>query len=204
MATRTKRTSPRSTDAPPPGATVTRPELLAGGTDLPFRQFVHDMLAFAGHIQEVRNRLAAMIGLSGTQYTILIAISHLLRAEGGVGVNRVAEHLHLSGAFVTIEVNRLVDAGLVSKRSNPEDRRRVLLTLTAKARNLLDRLRPVQRPVNDTLFESISAAEFDLLRRVMGRLVANGGRALRLVDYLAEASTSTRTGGAEHVPSADS
>jgi DNA-binding MarR family transcriptional regulator len=165
---------------------VARPELLAGGTDRAFRQLVHDMLAFGGHIQEVRNRLAATIGLSGTQYTILISIAYL-RAEGGVGINRLAEHLHLSGAFVTIEVNRLVDAGLVSKQTNLDDRRRVLLTLTAKGEGLLDRLRSVQLPVNDTLFESISAAEFDLLCRVMGRLVGNGGRALHLIDYLAEA-----------------
>jgi hypothetical protein len=67
----------------------------------------------------------------------------------------------------------------------------VLLTLTAEGRGLLDRLRSVQRPVNDTLFESISAAEFDLLCRVMGRLVENGHRALRLVDYLAEAPGRT-------------
>lgn len=185
MATRTKRTLPQAPDAPPLGATVTRSELLAGGTDRAFRQLVHDMITFGGHIQEVRNRLAATIGLSGTQYTILIAIARL-RTEGGVGVNRVAEHLHLSGAFVTIEVNRLVEAGLVSKRTNPEDRRRVLLEITEKGRHLLDRLQPVQRPVNDTLFESITTEEFDLLRRVMGRLVGNGGRALRLIDYLTE------------------
>jgi len=159
---------------------------LATGPARAFRQLVHDMLVFGGHTQEIRNRLAAKIGLSGTQYTILISIAHL-RAEGGVGVNRLAEHLHLSGAFVTIEVNRLVDTGLVSKQTNLEDRRRVLLTLTAKGEDLLDRLRSVQRPVNDTLFDSIAAPEFGLLCRIMGRLVGNGGRALRLIDYLAEA-----------------
>ena len=190
MATRTKRTLPRAPKAPPPGVTVTRAELLAGGTDRAFRQLVHDMLVFGGCIQEVRNRLAAIIGLSGTRYTILIAIPHL-RAEGGVGVNRLAEHLHLSGAFVTIEVNRLVDAGLVRKQTNLEDRRRVLLTLTAKGDALLDRVRSVQRPVNDALFNSISAKEFDLLRPIVSRLVGNGGRALRLIDYLAEAPPHT-------------
>ncbi len=165
---------------------MTRAELLPDGDDLAFRQLVHDMLAFGGRIQDTRNRLAAMIGLSGAQYTILITIARL-HPEAGVGVNRVAELLHLSGAFVTIEVNQLVKAGLVSKQTNLDDRRRVLLALTAKGTGLLERLRSVQRPVNDTLFDSISAEEFNVLCRVMGKLVDNGNRALRLIDYLGEA-----------------
>lgn len=186
MVSRTNRLSPATRTAPA-GVTVTRPELLEGGTDQAFRQLLHDMLAFGGRLNEIRDRLAAVIGLTGAQYTILISIAHL-GVESGVGINRIAEHLNLSGAFVTIEVNRLVDAGIVSKQTNPEDRRRVLLTLTAEGERLLDRLKPVQRPVNDALFESVSAAEFRPLCRVMGRLVENGARALRLVDYLAEAS----------------
>jgi DNA-binding MarR family transcriptional regulator len=176
------RTSKSSTPEP----TVSRAELLADGTGRTFRRLVHDMLAFGSDIQEIRNRLAATINLSGTQYTILITIVHL-RDQEDVGINRVAEHLHLSGPFVTIEVNKLVDAGLVKKQTNPEDRRRVVLTLTAKGNVLLDRLRAVQRPVNDTLFDSITTSEFDLLCRLMGTLVGNAGRALRLIDYLAEA-----------------
>ena len=165
--------------------TVSRMELLADGTGLAFRQLVHDMLAFGSSLQEIRNRLAATIGLSGTQYTILTTIAHL-REQEDVGINRVAEHLHLSGAFVTIEVNKLVDAELVKKKVNPEDRRRVVLTLAAKGNELLSQLRTVQRPVNDTLFDKVTPSEFDVLSRIMGTLVGNAGRALRLIDYLAE------------------
>jgi DNA-binding MarR family transcriptional regulator len=39
--------------------------------------------------------------------------------QNGVGgVNEVAEHLHLLGAFVTVEVAKLVKAGLIRKRPN--------------------------------------------------------------------------------------
>ncbi|MEI9923892.1 MAG: hypothetical protein WDN50_10620 [Bradyrhizobium sp.] len=38
-----------------------------------------------------------MIGLSGTQYTVLIAIAHLGSGDERVGVNLVADHLHFSG-----------------------------------------------------------------------------------------------------------
>jgi DNA-binding MarR family transcriptional regulator len=123
--------------------------------------------------------------LSGGQYTTLIAIAHLERREGEVGINRVAEHLHLSSAFMTIEVNRLVKDGLVTKKINPGDRRRVVLTIAPAGRKLLDNLTAVQRPVNDTLFDCLSSADFKILRVLIAGLVDSGDRALRLMDYLA-------------------
>ena len=139
---------------------MSRVELLPEGSDQTFRQFVHDMLAFAARIQEVRSRLGRVVGLAGQKYTVLIAIAHLQDQDGGVGINEIAAHLHLSGAFVTIETNSLIKSGLVAKRTNPKDRRRVLLMITPKAARLLDRLTVVQAPVNDALFRCLSAANF--------------------------------------------
>jgi MarR family transcriptional regulator, organic hydroperoxide resistance regulator len=168
------------------GLTVSRPELLNRGSDRDFRQFVHDMLAFAARIEEVRNRLGRQIGLAGQKYTVLIAIAHLQHQEGGVGINEIAAHLHLSGAFVTIETKGLIQAGLVTKAVNPQDRRRVLLTITPKATRLLDEFTAVQSPVNNALFRCLSAADFRQLRRITSQLVETGGDALRLLDTLNE------------------
>ncbi|WP_246088730.1 MarR family winged helix-turn-helix transcriptional regulator [Phreatobacter stygius] len=163
---------------------MSRPELLRDGSDKAFRHFVHDTLAFSARIQEVRGRLGGLIGLTSTQYTILITIAHL-HGPAGVGINAVAEHVHLSGAFVTIEVNKLVARKLVSKETSLEDRRRVNLTITAKARALLDELTVVQAPVNDALFADLTAEEFDMLRAIMTRLVDTADRSLHLFGFLA-------------------
>jgi DNA-binding MarR family transcriptional regulator len=162
--------------------TVSRPELLPDASDDTFRQFVHDMLAFDARIQEVRSRFGRIVGLAGQKYTVLIAIAHLQHQEGGVGINEIAAHLHLSGAFVTIETNSLIKSGLVAKRTNPHDRRRVLLMTTPKAARLLDRLTVVQAPVNDALFRCLSATNFASLRRTISQLVETGDEALTLLD----------------------
>jgi DNA-binding MarR family transcriptional regulator len=162
--------------------TVSRDALLTGGSDQTFRQFVHDMLAFAARIEEVRSRLGRVIGLAGHKYTVLIAIAHLQDQDGGVGINEIAEHLHLSGAFVTIETNGLLQAGLIVKKTNPVDRRRVLLSITPKAEALLNKLATVQSPVNDALFQCLSPADFRWLRRIISQLVDTGDDALRLLD----------------------
>src|ERR1700761_6588613 len=103
-----EKTRSRSIATQPP---VSRPELLVGNSDHAFRQFVHDTLAFSARLQQVRSQLGQVIGLSGTQYTVLIAIAHLQGEDEKVGVNLVADHLHFSGAFITIEMNKLVVAG---------------------------------------------------------------------------------------------
>ena len=59
-----------------------------------------------------------------------MTVAHMQDNDGGAGVNAVAKRLHVSGPFVTAQLNLLVKAGLVSKYSNPADRRGVSLLLT--------------------------------------------------------------------------
>jgi MarR family transcriptional regulator, organic hydroperoxide resistance regulator len=162
--------------------TVTKRELLIDGSDNAFRHLVHDLLAFSARIQEIRNGLAEVIGLTGTQYTVLISIS---RSTGSaIGINKIAEELHLSAAFITIAVNVLVKMRLVKKKVNREDRRRVLLTLTPEGQTLLSELATVQRPVNDALFECLGAEDFRHLQDTMPRLVGSAERAIRLITFI--------------------
>jgi len=168
-----------------PPLTVSRPELLVDGSDAQFRQLVHRLLAYASSLEAIRAGLGEMIGLSGVQYTILICIAHLEEGRG-VGVKAIADHLSYTGAFVTIETGKLAALGLVEKRQNPGDKRRVLLTVTARARDLLHELAPAQRQVNDTLFASLDGDSFDHLCRQAEELTADARNAQALVEFLTE------------------
>jgi DNA-binding MarR family transcriptional regulator len=172
--------------------TVSKPELIVSGDDAQFRRFIHDFLAFSARVDQCRAGFGRRLGISGVAYTTLISIFHLQDDEG-VGVSRIAEHLHLSGAFVTIEVSKLVKEKLVDKQVNKDDRRRVLLTVTPKGRKLLDELTTLQAPVNDALFDCLSANEFKVLASMMSRLVACGDRAVSLIESAAKSQTLPRT-----------
>lgn len=165
--------------------TVGRPELLVDGEDHVFRQAVHDALGFSARLQEIRNRLGETIGLGGPAYSILIAIEHLGQ-KGPVGVSKVSDHLHLSGAFVTIEVNKLVKQGLVKKRSDPTDGRRVLLTVTQRTNDLLGELAATQRPINDTIFQALDAKQFEAFAEIMSSLIGGTEEALALLHLQSE------------------
>ena len=162
--------------------TASKKTLRAYGTDAKFRSFVHNFLAFSSRLIAIRAGFGAYLRLTGTSYTTLIAVAYL-EGKNGVGINEVAEHLHLSGAFVTIEVTKLVKAGLIRKRPNPADRRRVLLTVSASGRQLLDKLSAVQAPVNDKLFGTLSAKEAQVLADVLPKLVDTSDQALALLMF---------------------
>ena len=169
--------------------TVTSPALLLNGDDRCFRRMLHDTLAFAARVEDMRNRLGAVLGLPGSAYTILITIAHL-EGEDGVGVSAVAEHLHLSGAAVTIEVNRLVRLGHVDKRANTFDRRRVLLRVTERAQRDLAALTATQAPANDALFACLDAEQFAAFAETMHALVECADRALDMLQPVASRAVS--------------
>jgi DNA-binding MarR family transcriptional regulator len=176
----TRRPKPASVPAP---LTISRPELLINRSDRHFRRLVHGLFGFLARHEGVRSGHAARIGLVGIEYTVLISIRHLAVEETDVSVNRVAEHLFLSGAFVTTVTNKLVKRGLIHKLPDPSDRRRVRLEVAEKGNALLAELAPAQRQVNDVQFGCLSRAEFLQLLDMTERLIDCSDRAIRLQSY---------------------
>jgi MarR family transcriptional regulator, organic hydroperoxide resistance regulator len=168
-----------------PALTISREELLTGGTDVAFRGLLHNFFAFAARMETVRSKFGNFIGLSSAQYMILISIARIEDPENR-GINQIADHLHLSGAFVTLEVNKLVKAKYVSKQPHLTDRRRVILNVTRQGRSQLEELARFQQPVNDALFSSLSTEQFTQLCTIMRQLVDSSDQALHLANYLDE------------------
>jgi DNA-binding MarR family transcriptional regulator len=169
-----------------PPLTISRPEMLVDGSDRPFRHLVHALFGFLARHEAVRAGHGARIGLVGIEYTVLISIGHLSAQENEVSVNRVADHLYLSGAFVTNVTNQLLKRGLIFKTPDPNDRRRVRLEISPEGWSKLAELAPVQRMVNDVQFDCLSADEFKQLSDMIDRLIDSSNRALRLQAYFAE------------------
>lgn len=166
--------------------TVGRPELLRDGDDEQFRGMLHDLLAFSGKLQEIRERMGGFVSLSGPAYTILISIAHLA-ARSETGVTAVARHLSLSQPYVTAEVNKLVAAGLVDKVASVTDGRSVSLTVTPEGVERLADLAPRQRPINDRLFAQLDAGSFEVLAAMAARFVHDADGALEMAARTAAA-----------------
>ena len=166
-----------------PALTTSRKALLVDGSDHAFRQLVHTLLAFVARHDMVLEGHAAAVGLSAVEYTLLTSLK-LLGAEGPVSVRSLAAHLHLSGAFVTTVSNKLQEMGLLDKLTDPVDRRRLRVVVTAQGDALLSRLAPIQREINDIQFDCLDAADFKRLLSSIDKLVVSSDRAIALQKYL--------------------
>src|SRR5213083_3038443 len=108
----------RRRGAPP--RTISRPALLVDGSDAEFRGLIHDLIAYGHRLDACRDAFARIAGISGVQYEIVMLVS---RAEG-LSVSEVAARLHRSGAFITMEANKLVARGVLGKTSDARDGRK--------------------------------------------------------------------------------
>jgi len=161
--------------------TVSRPALLENGSDRRFRTLVSDLLTLAARMELVRGHLGRRLGIPGPQYSLLAAVAHLQGATG-ISVGALAQVLHVSSAFVASESGKLARRGFLLKRTNPLDRRGVLLSVAPAGRLKLDRLSAEIRMLNDLFFGAIDARGFVALSSATAALVESSAKAVRHVD----------------------
>jgi MarR family transcriptional regulator, organic hydroperoxide resistance regulator len=171
--------------------TVTRPELLNDGTDRDFRKLVHNIFAFMARHETIRDGHARQIGLAGVEYTILISIGHL-GLDGDVNVKTIADHLHMSGAFVTTVTSKLPTLGLVEKTQDSVDRRRISLAITENGKALLRKLAPYQREINDVEFSPLNREDFQAVSRILEALIDSSDKAFALQRYKSSIKETTK------------
>ncbi len=142
--------------------TVTRKDLLSGGSDAKFRKLLYEITALADRVESMRALFAKHFGITRPQYNVLLYVAQH-QQEDGLTTGRVATALRVSSPHVVHEVNQLVQLGLVEKRQNPDDGRSVLLRTSEKGSSMIDDLAPTLCIVNDELFGSLSKPEFEQL-----------------------------------------
>ncbi|MCL7959857.1 MAG: MarR family transcriptional regulator [marine benthic group bacterium] len=114
-------------------------------------------------------RLHRANGLTQTQFNVLRI---LYRAgNSGVSCQDVSDGLISRDPDVTGLVDRLEQKGLVERVRDPEDRRRVLVFLTAAGAELTERLTPLGVARHRAQFGHLSAAELRELNRLLAKVL---------------------------------
>ena len=160
---------------------VTRPEILIDGSDREFRRLIHRMLIGQARLAAVRECIAERIGVSGTQYTMLMSVLHL-QGNVGVSITALADYLEVTGPHVTRIVGKLVAGGFVRKAVNPKDRRGVLVKLTPAGRKKLLQAFAFISAVNDRLFEGVGREEYRAVASFNAKFIRNTKATLDWID----------------------
>ena len=151
------------------------------GSDHRFRVLVQDLFTIAARMESVREHFGRWMGISGPQYSLMVAIAHMQGAEG-VNVSAVARALHVSSAFIASESGKLARKGLLSKRISPQDRRGVLLSVSSAGRSKIDGISKQIRAVNDLFFGVLDSASFTAVSSAASTLVESSVSAIQYLD----------------------
>ena len=163
--------------------TISSGALLERGSDRRFRALVNDLFTIASRMEVVRSHLGRRMGISGPQYSVLVAVAHL-QGGRGASVGAVARAMHVSSAFIAAETGKMARHGLLLKRPNPQDRRGVLLSLAPAGRPRIDRVAAEIRAINDLFFGALDAPLFYALSAAAAALVKGSGRAVHYLNSL--------------------
>jgi DNA-binding MarR family transcriptional regulator len=147
--------------------------------DAELREFVADLYAAMSMMRLLRQEIAFALSLSSAEYSVLLAVWYLERKRD-MTLRAIAEHLHVAAAYVTSEVARLVDKGLLTKKPDAVDRRAIGVGLTKKARDLLQRLVPMLHDINSPLFAGLYYRDLVTVHRFLRSIIEHGYDAIRI------------------------
>lgn len=165
-----------------PPHTTSRQEFFSGGSDKAFRESIYSIVRALDGLMSCREVFARVLGLTGSQFAVLMGVAHQ-QNDDGVTIRDLADHIRLAAPHVTTEVGRLIRVKLLVKRPNEADGRSVLVSLSPKGQQEVERIAPLVRKVNDQLFEGIGSDELDTVTRAMKALVLNSQRVLAEVKF---------------------
>ena len=172
-----KRSRSRPGDGYHPPLTVSHRALLVEGSDIEFRRLIARLLLVEERLRHARAYLGKQAGLTGPQYSLLMAVAYL-QGETGIPVRSLARDLRVTSAFIASESRRLLERGLLAKRRNPHDSRSTLITVTPVGRRCIERLVPEVRAVNDLFFGHLTRPAFVETKRVLEQLMDGSRQAL--------------------------
>ena len=119
--------------------------------------------------ESMNNRLSRHLAeqdLTMSQFGVLEALLHL----GPLNQKSLAEKLLKSGGNITLVIDNLEKNGWVERQTNPEDRRSVLVHLTAKGEELIEAYFPqhLQKIMDE--FSNLSDQELEQLGHICKKI----------------------------------
>ena len=161
-----------------PPLTISLETFVKDGSDCGFRELIFGLIALYNQMQFNVGRFARHIGTTGAQFHMLMALAR----TPDLTVGQLAELMDVASPLVTMEIGRLVRKGLIERRSNKNNRRSSVLSLTPQGRKLVHQVTPLLRQTNNLHFRSLTAERAALLTESVHAIVADGRRIMDELD----------------------
>lgn len=119
-------------------------------------------------LERQMNEFMRPLGVTGAQADAITVIGQ----AGPLALKDLGELLIAEAGHPSRLVDRLVEAGLVDRRGEQDDRRRVVLSLTAKGRRLEKRVEDVRQRVLEIGREMLGNRDVDAVIELLSHMLA--------------------------------
>lgn len=148
--------------------------------DRAITEFIWNVVEINSQLEDIRTSWASLLGITEPQWLILMAITELDEGRGVAGTD-IANKLRVHPAFVTNQTKSLEKAGLLSRRTAPDDARFVLMSLTTKAMTEIEKLSKRKLALNSTMFNELDEKTLADLNAALATIAKNARLAARLL-----------------------
>lgn len=154
-------------DEPTVGAQL---DAISSRVDQDYLRFVDNLLNMYVLVLKQRECYGTYLGISGPQYVMVAEIAR----SPGITVKELSRKLEVSGSFIAVEANKLIELEVVEKRENPLDGRSVVLKLSSKGYAVVAQLAPLRKQWDNLMYRSLDLEHVQVLQNLMERMIADG------------------------------
>ncbi|MCK5425618.1 MAG: MarR family transcriptional regulator [Emcibacter sp.] len=119
----------------------------------------------AGYILE--DKYSEKYNINGDSWRFMA----MLASSAPISAKKLGEYLDMDQVQVTRALNKLLDNGYVSRRTDPRDRRKVILNLNKKGAEVYGAIVHMAKELEGKLLDQISAEEQDKFRGTLKTLL---------------------------------
>lgn len=105
-------------------------------------------------------------GISRREWRLIVILS----LQGACSSSELAERAQLAPGPTSKAISQLVAKAIVTRSPVPNDRRHVVIALTARGREIFDALYPTVQELNERLLSVLSPQERQALEDLIGKL----------------------------------
>lgn len=134
----------------------------------PALDFLREIWRLNHAVERLSKKMEASYGITAQQRMIV----RLVGKYPGITAGQLAEQLHLDPGTISAAIRRLKGKGLLSRRPDMRDKRRVVLGLTASGRTLDRPATGTVEWVVESIINKSSSEDIEATADTLGRLVA--------------------------------
>jgi DNA-binding MarR family transcriptional regulator len=112
-------------------------------------------------------------GLRVPEWRALAALYARQRETRGCTMSELADLATIDRTTLTRTIDRMEEAGWLTRLADAEDMRVTRLALTAAGRKMFDRIWPTVQRLNELAIAGLPRSEIQLLQKILGRMRAN-------------------------------